>query len=334
MRAVVQDRYGSPDRLRVAEIDRPRVGADEALVRVRAASVHPDVWHVVTGRPFVLRLMGAGLRRPACPVPGTDLAGVVEQVGRDVTTVKPGDEVFGECLRAFAWKNGGAYAEYAAVPADNLALKPANVTFEQAASVPTTGYIVLFNLPDSKLGAGRRVLVNGAGGGVGTVASQVAKANGCHVTAVDHTGKLDLLRALGADEVVDYTRDDFTGGGPYDLIFDIPGNRSVAECRRALASDGAYVLVGHDNFGRTGRRVLGSLPRFAVLGARSLFVPNLRRAAPATLTKKAAMERLRAHLQAGELTPVMDRAFPLAEAGAAIRHLADGEPVGRIVLTV
>jgi NADPH:quinone reductase-like Zn-dependent oxidoreductase len=335
MRAIVQDRYGSPDGLRLAEVDRPAIRDDEVLVRVRAASVHPDVWHVVSGRPFALRLMGSGLRRPKQPVPGTDLAGVVEATGKDVTRFRPGDEVFGETLRSYSWRNGGAYAEYAAVPEDVLVTKPANVTFEQAATVPTAGYIILLNLPADRLGADRRVLVNGAGGGVGALAVQLAKAHGAHVTGVEHTRKLDLVRTLGADAVIDYTRDDFTRGDErYDLIVDIPGNHPFSACRRALTPDGAYVLIGHDHFGRSGRGVVGSLPRFAGLGLMSLFVRNLRRTGPSRLSKLDAMKTLREHLEAGQLTPVIDRTYPLGEAGAAIRYLADGEPVGRIVLTV
>jgi NADPH:quinone reductase-like Zn-dependent oxidoreductase len=334
VRAVVQDGYGSPDDLRVRRIDRPSVADDEVLVRVRAASVHPDVWHVVTGRPALLRLMGSGVRRPANRVPGTDLSGVVAAVGQDVSRFQPGDEVFGETLRGNSWRNGGAYAEYASVPADVLARKPAHVTFEQAATVPTAGFIALLNIPADRLQPGRRVLVNGAAGGVGSLSVQLAKAHGAHVTAVDHTGKLELLRALGADEVIDYTATDFTAASRrYDLIVDIPGNHSFAQCRRVLTPDGLYVLIGHDQFGRAGRRLLGSVPRFAALAARSMVVRQLRTVTSAGLTKKDAMVTLAKHLEAGELTPVIDRAYPLEEAPAALHHLMDGEALGRIVLT-
>jgi NADPH:quinone reductase-like Zn-dependent oxidoreductase len=333
MKAVVQERYGDPEHLRLREIERPEVGDDEVLVRVRAASVHPDVWHVVTGRPLVLRLMGSGLRRPRHQVPGTDLAGVVEAVGRSVTRFAPGDEVFGESMRGLSWRNGGAYAEYAAAPEEALAAKPANVTFEQAAAVPTAGYITLINLPTGRLRPDHRVLVNGAGGGVGSIALQIAKARGAHVTAVEHTRRLDLVRSLGADAVIDYTREDFTRQGErYDLIVDIPGNRSFAECQRVLTPDGTYVLIGHDHYGHVGRRVLGSLPRFGRLGLRSLVDRRLRRGGSAP-SKREAMETLRAELAAGHLTPVVDRAFPLGQAGEAIRYLASGEPLGRVVLT-
>jgi len=335
MRAIVQDRYGEPEDLRLAEIGTPAVADDEVLVRVRAASVHPDVWHVVTGRPYVLRLMGSGLRRPGQPVPGTDLAGVVTAVGRDVTRFRPGDEVFGESTRGFSWRNGGAYAEYAAVWQDALARKPATVTFEQAATAPTTGYITLLNLPRSRSGPGRRVLVNGAGGGVGSCAVQLAKAYGAHVTGVDHGAKLDLIRSLGADRVVDYAREDFTRGAErYDLIVDIPGNHPFTACRRVLTADGAYVLIGHDAYGRVGRRWLGSLPTFGALAARSAWTRQLRRAGPSKLSKRVAMEELREHLEAGRLTPVVARAYDLADTAQALRHLAEGAPVGRVVVTV
>lgn len=335
MQAIVQDHYGSADDLRLREVERPAVGVDEVLVRVRATSVHPDVWHVVSGRPFVLRLMGSGLLRPKCRVPGTDLAGVVESVGKNVTRFQPGDEVFGETLRGFSWRNGGAFAEYASVPEDVLALKPAGVTFEQAAAVPTIGYITLLNVPRGRMRPGQRVLVNGAAGGVGAFTVQLAKAHGAHVTGVDHTRKLDLVRSLGADEVLDYTREDFTRGDQrYDLIVDIPGNHPFAACRRVLTTDGIYVLIGHDQFGREGRRWLGSLPRFAKLALQSLFVRHLRRGGSARLTKEEAMAALRAYLESGQLTPVVGRTFHLSSAGEAIRYLADGEPIGRVVLTV
>src|SRR5918999_2456505 len=201
MKAIVHHEYGSPDDvLELEDIEKPVVKDDEVLVRVHAASVHPDVWHVVKGLPYVLRLMGAGLLKPKNSVPGTDEAGYVEAVGKDVTLFRPGDEVFGESVRGHQWHNGGAYAEYASVPEDQLALKPANLTFEQAAAVPTSGIITLQGLREyGQVQPGQKVLVNGAGGGVGTIAVQLAKSYGAAVTGVDSTGKLDLLRSLGAD---------------------------------------------------------------------------------------------------------------------------------------
>src|SRR3712207_3852786 len=197
MKAIVQNKYGSPvDVLELKDIYRPVVKDDEVLVRVHAASVHPDVWHVVRGLPYVLRIMGAGLLKPKNSVPGTDVAGHVESVGKNVTQFQPGDEVFGESIRGHQWRNGGAYAEYVSVPEDQLALKPANVTFEQAAAVPTSGLITLQNLPnEGRLQPGQSVLVNGAGGGVGALAVQIAKANGAEVTGVDNTKKLEMVRS-------------------------------------------------------------------------------------------------------------------------------------------
>ena len=323
MQAIVQDRYGSPDGLRLREIDRPAVGDDEVLVRVRAASVHPDVWHVVSGRPFVLRLMGSGLRRPKCPVPGTDLAGVVEAVGKNVTRFQPGDEVFGESLRGFSWRNGGAFAEYASVPEEVLALKPSNVTFEQAAAVPTTGYITLLNVPrDSAATVANGSWSTGPPVAWAPSTVQLAKAHGAHVTGVDHTRKLELVRSLGADEVLDYTRDDFTRSGQrYDLIVDIPGNHPFAACRRALTPDGNYVLIGHDHFGRTVGAGWGACPgsRGWPCGRCSCVTC----AAPVRPPEQEGGDRDAPGVsRAGQLTPVIDRTFPLGEAGR-------GHPVPR-----
>lgn len=336
MRAVVQRGYGDPDQvLQLREIDRPILGDDEVLVRVRAASVHPDVWHVITGRPYVLRLMGAGLRRPTIAVPGTDMAGRVEAVGKGVTGLEPGDEVLGECVRGHQWHNGGAYAEYVAVPALALIRKPPNVTFEQAAAVPTSGLIALYNLRVlGGLAPGQRVLINGAAGCVGSVAVQLAKAFGAAVTAVDRGDKLALVRRLGADRAIDYTKEDFTRGSErYDLILDIPGNHSFAECRRVLSRRGVYVLVGHDHFGAFGRRWFGGVPRAFGLMALSVLAPQL----PSLRATTVALPRLGelADLLAdGRITPVIDRAFPLGEVTAALRHLVSGAARGRIVLTL
>jgi NADPH:quinone reductase-like Zn-dependent oxidoreductase len=335
MKAVVQEGYGSLDALQVQEVEKPAPGDDEVLVRVRAASVHPDVWHVVSGRPHVLRLMGAGFFKPKNPIPGTDMAGVVEAVGKNVTRFQLGDEVFGETIGSMQWINGGAYAEYATAAEECLALKPANVTFEQAASVPTSGYIALLNLAEVRqLGPGQEVLVNGAGGGVGALALQLAKAYGARVTAVDSTKKLSLLRELGADEVIDYTRENFTERGVrYDLIFDIPGNYPFSECRRALTTEGRYVLIGHEKFGESGKRTLGLIPHFFKLMFLSLFVKQLPKPNFSMPSKKDTMAVFRELLEAGKITPVIDRTYPLSEASEAIRYLMEGEPQGRVVIT-
>ena len=222
MKAIVHRAYGPADKvLELREIDVPTPRSDEVLVRVRAASVHPDVWHVIEGLPYVVRLFGNGLTKPKKRVPGTDLAGVVDAVGEKVTHFKIGDEVFGEST-PMAWWNGGAYAEYAAVPEKFLVHKPANISFEEAAAVPTSGFIALNNLQRLELhGPGQNVLINGAGGCVGTLAIQIAKAKGARVTAVDRADKLEMMRALGADPVIDYTKENvLIGSDRNDLILD------------------------------------------------------------------------------------------------------------------
>lgn len=337
MKAIVQDRYGSPDDvLELQEINKPVVKDDEMLVRVHATSVHPDVWHVVSGRPYVLRLMGSGLVKPKNSVPGTDMAGRVESVGNNVTRFRPGDEVFGESVRGYQWHNGGAYAEYASVPEDALALKPANITFEQAAAVPTSGLITLQNLPNGeRLQPGQKVLVNGAGGGVGAIAVQIAKAYGANVTGVDSTKKLDMVRSLGADQVIDYIQENFTQSGErYDLIFDIPGNYPFSDCRRVLTPNGKYVLIGHDHFGQGAGRWFGSLPRVLKLVALSPFVSQLPTPNFSMPGKKNQMAVLKEFIEAGKLTPIIDRTYPLSEAPEAIRYLQDGHARGKVVITM
>lgn len=336
MKAIIQDKYGSPDDvLQLREIDKPVAGDDEVLVRVRAASVHPDVWHVVTGRPYVLRLMGAGLFKPKNPVPGTDVAGHVESAGKNVTQFRPGDEVFGETLNGSQWANGGAFAEYVSVPQDALALKPKGISFEQAAAVPTSGLIALNNLQyPRKIQPGQSVLINGAGGGVGSIAVQLAKAYGARVTGVDSTKKLEMVRALGADHVIDYTKEDFTQlGERYDLIFDVASNLSLTDCKRALTPKGIYILIGHDHYGDTGGRVFGSLPRFFKLFALSPFVSQLPEMSFSVPNKKDTMPVLKELLEAGKLTPVIDRVYPLSEVPEAIRYLQEGDARGKIIVT-
>jgi NADPH:quinone reductase-like Zn-dependent oxidoreductase len=279
--------------------------------------------------------MGSGIRRPKEPVPGTDVAGIVESVGAAATRFRPGDEVFGETIRGMQWRNGGAFAEYATAPEDGVSLKPPGVTFEEAAAVPTAGLIALDNLPQRRVPPGHRVLVNGAGGGVGAIALQLARAYGAHVTAVDHTRKLSLVASLGADEVIDYTSDDYTRGGrQWDLIFDVPGNHSWDETRRALAPGGAYILIAHDAFGATGHRWLGSIPRLLGLMVRSAVVPELRGGSFRSPDKRELMATLTRFLESGQLRIVVDRTFPLEQAAAALSYLVSGRPVGRVVITV
>lgn len=337
MKAIVQDRYGPPEKvLELREIDPPAVGDSEVRVRVRASCVHPDVWHVVTGQPWVARLMGAGLRRPKSPVPGTDVAGIVEAVGRKVTRFGEGDAVFGETHSELQWVNGGAFAESVSVPEDTLALKPEGVGFEEAASVPTSGFITLLNLRGgAEVEQGMSVLINGAGGGVGSTALQVAKAKGARVTGVDRTDKMEMIRSLGADRVIDYTREDFTRGGErYDLILDVASNLSLRATKHVLTPDGVYLVIGHDHFGAAKGRVLGSLPRMLGLLAVSRFVRHLptSEGVPAP-TKSEAIEVLRELLATGRLTPVIDRAYPLEDVTAAMLYMQSGQACGRIVVT-
>jgi NADPH:quinone reductase-like Zn-dependent oxidoreductase len=337
MHAVVHDRYGSPDEvLHLREIAMPAVGDDDVLVRVRAASAHADVWHVVTGLPYVLRLMGNGVRRPKFQVPGTDLAGVVESVGRNVTRFKPGDDVFGESV-SFGWKNGGAYAEYASVPQEFLALKPGNVTFEQAAVVPTSGYIALTNVRGSGALAGTRVLINGGGGCVGTLALQIAKADGAHVTAVDHAGKLAMMLSLGADRVIDYEKENVLRSGErYDLIVDVASTWWSDVCAHLLTPTGTYMPIGHAHFGRaTGRmggRIVGSLPAFVLLMLKAMAHPEKRKNFK-ILSKPNAMAAFTTLLASGQLTPIVGRTFPLSQVHAAMKAIEDTRILGRIVIT-
>jgi NADPH:quinone reductase-like Zn-dependent oxidoreductase len=335
MKAIVQRGYGSADVLALREIDTPTPEDDEVLVRVRATSLHPDVWHAMRGVPYVLRLMGSGLRTPRNPVPGTDLAGVVDSVGRNVTRFHPGDEVFGQSVGTNTWGNGGTYAEYAAVPEAGLQPKPANLTFEQAASVLTSGQIAVQGVRDEgRIQQGQRVLINGAGGGVGATAVQLAKAYGADVTAVDAPGKLDMLRSIGADRVVDYTREDFTrGGARYDVVLDIVGNHPWSQLKCALTPEGTYVLIGHDQYGAAGHRWFGSLGRFFKLMVISPFVSHLHpfRGAKDPGDRLVVLKEL---IEAGKVTPVIDRTFPLSEVPDAIRYLESGRVQGKVVITV
>jgi NADPH:quinone reductase-like Zn-dependent oxidoreductase len=337
MRAIVHEKYGPPeDVLKLRDIDMPAVGDDEVLVRVRATSVHADVWHVVTGLPYVLRLMGNGLRKPKKLVPGMDLGGHVERVGRNVTRFAPGDEVFGGTGVMRGWQNGGTFAEYVAIHQDNLALKPACVTFEQAAAAEFSGEIAMGSLGPVDQLARRHVLINGAGGAVGTLAIQMAKAAGAQVTGVDCAEKLAMIRQLGADHVIDYAKEDFTQGGVrYDRIVDVASTLKLDDCRRALTSPGVYVIIGHAHFGRTSGRVLGEFPRFFGVLARSPFDKNLPKLTSPKMIPgmREILERLKTLLESGSLTPVIARTFPLNEVAEAMRWLVEGRGLGRLIIT-
>ena len=339
MRAIVQQRYGPPeDVLRLRDVDIPSVGDEEVLVRVGASTVHADIWHTITGIPYIMRLMGSGLRRPKNPIPGMDVAGVVEAVGANVTRLAVGDEVFGPTYSELLWVNVGAFAEYAVAPQAVLAVKPENVSFEEAATVPTSGFIAMLNLRCGEfVEPGQRVLVNGAGGAVGSIAVQLARSRGARVTGVDGPEKLEMVRALGVDQVIDYTQGDFTRDGErWNLVFDVASNLSLAACRRILEPGGTHILIGHDHFGAATGRLFGSVPRvFAYFALRPL-LGQLRNPNPEAEVPSVAeaMPRLAELLATGELTPVIDRVFPLAEIADAMSYLQAGGGCGRIVVTV
>lgn len=336
MKAIVQDRYGSVDDLKLVDVPKPQPAPGEVLVQVRATSVHADIWHAVAGIPRIMRATGSGLRRPRHPVPGIDLAGTVEDVGARVTRFAPGDAVFGQVVRPMQqWMNGGTFAEFAVAPEAALAIKPQRLSFEEAAAIPAPGLIALDNTRGPVgLGPGSRVLVNGAGGAVGGFAVQIAKADGAHVTGVDGPEKQDLMRTMGADEVLDYQRTDVLATGEqYHLIVDIPMSHSFAEWRRLLLPDGQYVAIGHDDFGRQGKKWLGSLPAMLGLMARTPFTRQLSSLSPPT-DFGDRMDSLADLVEAGHLRPVIDRTYPLSEASAALHHLMDGSPQGRVVITV
>ena len=324
MKAIAQDDYGPPEVLSLHEIDRPVAGDDEVVIRVHAAGLEQGVWHVMAGMPYMVRLMGFGVRAPKTPVRGTEVAGVVEAVGRNVTRFAPGDEVFGV--------GDGTFAEYTCAREAKLAPKPANATFEQAAAVPVSGSTALQALRDTgRLRAGQRVLVIGAGGGVGSFAVQLAKAFGAEVTGVCSAAKADFVRSLGADAVIDYTREDFADGSQrYDLIVDTAGNRSLAHLRRALAAKGALAIVG----GEWGNRWTGGFGRQIVRApVLSLFVGQ--RLRPVTAKEHYSdLEVLRRYIEVGDVTPAVDRIYPLSEVPAAIRHLRSGDVRGKLVVTL
>jgi NADPH:quinone reductase-like Zn-dependent oxidoreductase len=322
VKAIVRDRYGSADVLEVGGVEKPGIGADQVLVRVRAAGVDRGVWHVMTGTPYLARL-AFGLRAPRNQVIGMDVAGVVEAVGDAVTQVRVGDEVFGAC--------GAAFAEYAAVRENACAAKPAGVSFEEAAALPTSAVTALQALrKQGRVQPGQRVLVIGAGGGVGSYAVQMAKAFGAHVTGVCSTSKVDLVRSLGADDVVDYTVADITDGGhTYDLVLDIAGNRRIRHLRRALRPRGTLVVVG----GEGGGKLTGGLDRQFRAVLLSLVVRQRMRFF-VSLTRRAELEAVRELVESGAVRPAVDRTYPLAQAPDAIRDLEQGRIRGKAVVVV
>ena len=319
MLAITQDNYGSQDELKLSDVNKPEIGDDEVLVRVGAASIHVGDWILMTGSPFVMRL-ATGLRKPKNRVPGTDVAGTVEAVGSAVTSLRPGDEVFGWCA--------GAFAEYARANENQFIRKPANLTFEQAAAVGVSASTALQLLrDDGKVQPGQKVLINGASGGVGTFAVQIAKAFGAEVTGVSSAKNVEMVRSIGADHVIDYTREDFTAGPErFDLILDNVGNHSMARTRRALTPVGTLISNG-------GGHVDGKLGRTVRALIVSMFVRQ--QASPTVKTHNHDdLVALRGLVEAGKVTPVIDRAYPLTRTPEAIGHVAEGHARGTVVITV
>jgi NADPH:quinone reductase-like Zn-dependent oxidoreductase len=323
MQAIVQDAYGSVDVLHHARTVRPEIADNEVLVKVHAAGLDRGTWHMMTGRPYLLRIIGFGYSKPKNPVPGMDVAGTVAAVGSAVSRFAVGDEVYG--------MSRGSFAEYAAVLEDKLALKPANLTFEQAAVVPISAGTAIQAVVDSgHLEAGQKVLVLGASGGVGSYAVQLAKALGAEVTGVSSTAKLDLVRSLGADHVLDYTQDDFADGTRhYDLILDIGGLPTLSRLRRALTPTGTAVIVGGEDggnwtggFGRSLRAPLVSMfvrPRLTMLASKE---------------RATDLDRLAEYLEAGTVKPSVDRTYSLDQVPVAMRHLEDGNVRGKVAITI
>lgn len=322
MKAMVRDTYCAPDRLRLDDVGKPVAGEGEVLVRVVAAGLDQGVWHLVTGLPYLARL-ASGLRAPKVRVLGMDVAGRVEAVGANVTRFQPGDEVFGSC--------DGSFAEYACAREDRLVRKPADITFEQAAVVAASGFAALQGLRDQgRVRPGQRVLVIGAGGGVGTFAVQLAKAFGAHVTGVCGGAKADLVRSIGADDVIDYTREDFADRGRrYDLILDTAGRRSLSRLRRALTPSGTLVIVGGEGGGRW---LQGTDRQLRALVLAPFSRQRLR--ALLSVPREQDLRDLAELIESGQVTPVIDRTYPLGEVPEAIRYLRGGHAGGKIAITV
>jgi NADPH:quinone reductase-like Zn-dependent oxidoreductase len=325
MKAIVQKSYGAPDVLELVDIDQPPLTDNDVLVRVRAAAVNPLDWHSIRGEPYLMRL-GMGLRKPKkSEVMGVDFAGTVESVGANVTQFKPGDEVFGG--------RSGAFAEYVCVPQDRaVVLKPEKITFQEAAAVPVAAVTALQGLRDhGHIQPGQKVLINGASGGVGTFAVQIARSFGAEVTGVCSTRNVDMVRGIGADTVIDYTKDDFTRGAQrYDLMVDIAGTRSWSECKRVLAPKATFVVIG----GPSTNRLLGPLTHTAAVGLTSIGAS--RKVVPFFLASlnKEDLVFLQGLLKAGKLTPVIDRTYPLNETPAALAYVEAGHARGKVVITV
>jgi NADPH:quinone reductase-like Zn-dependent oxidoreductase len=321
MKAIVYRNYGSPDVLKCEEIEKPVPGDNEVLIGVRAAAVNPLDWHLMGGTPYPLRMM-AGLRKPKITRLGVDVAGQVEEVGGNVMEFRTGDEVFGSCH--------GAFAEYVCARESALAMKPANITFEQAASVPVAGFTALQALRDKgRIQPAQKVLINGAAGGVGTFAVQIAKAFGADVTAVCSTRNVEMMRSIGADRVIDYTREDFTRAEHrYDLILDCMGNHALSACIRVMSPKGTFVVIGGPN-----GRWIGPLAAFLKAPLMALFVSQKLTGVMAKGNKKDLLA-LRELMDAGKIIPVIDRRYGLSEVPEAVRYLEQGHARGKVVITL
>jgi len=322
MEAIVQDLYGSADRLRLAQIEKPVIAAGEVLVQVRAAGVDRGTCHLMRGEPYLIRILGFGFRGPKNRVPGLDVAGTVVAAGADVSRFQVGDEVFGIAR--------GSFAEYAAAREDKLVRKPTALSFEQAAVVAVSGLAAIKGLHTGRIAAGQKALIIGASGGVGTYAVQLAKAFGAKVTGVASTAKAGLVRSIGADQVIDYTREDFADGRQhYDLILDIGGNSPLSRLRRALTTRGTLVLAGGE-----GARWTGVGRQLRALMLSPLVRQRLTMYVSSTSKRQADLEALRQQIETGHLTPVVGKTYPLADVPEAIRHLESGHAQGKIAITI
>jgi NADPH:quinone reductase-like Zn-dependent oxidoreductase len=324
MKAIVYTQYGSPDVLQFREVEKPTPKENEVLVKIHAASANPLDWHFMRGAPFLARL-GAGLLKPKHTRLGADVAGRVEAVGKNVTQFQPGDEVFGD----ISGSGLGSFAEYACTSEEAVALKPANLSFEEAAATPVVGFTAIQGLRDTgHIQSGQKVLINGASGGVGTFAVQYAKSCGAEVTGVCSTLNLDMVRSIGADHVIDYTKEDFTRNGqPYDLIYDAVGNRSVSDYKHALSPNGTCVVAGFTTLFRLFEHIVVG----AWVSRRGGQKIGLMGTAQANKKDLVFIKEL---LEAGKVVPVIDRCYPLSETAEAIRYLEAGHARGKVVITV
>jgi NADPH:quinone reductase-like Zn-dependent oxidoreductase len=323
MKAIVYHKYGSPDVLKLEEVQKPTPSDDEVLIKVHAASVNSWDWGLLRGKPFLNRLIVSGLFKPKYKILGCDIAGRIEGAGRNVKHYQPGDEIFGD-LTEFGF---GAFAEYVCVPENALTLKPASMTFEEAAAVPQAAVLALQGLRDKgQIQPGQKVLINGAGGGAGTFAVQIAKSFGAEVTGVDSTRKLDMLRSIGADQVIDYTQEDFTKKGQrYDLILDVVTYRSIFGYKRVLSPKGIYVMLGGGSWARVYQAMfLG--PLISMTGSKKMRTLMLK--------PNKDLDFMNDLFEAGKVVPIIDRCYPLSEVAEALRYFEEGHAQGKVVITV